>query len=92
MLDNHSAQISKETQRWLAGVPNRFEFVFTPKHGSRLKMIESFLGKLAKTLLRGIRAESKEELKRRIRLSLDEINESPVVFRWKYRLDEIAVA
>jgi len=92
VLDNHSAHISKETQRWLAGVPNRFEFVFTPKHGSWLNMIESFFGKMAKTMLRGIRVESKEELKRRIMLYPDEINQSPVVFRWKYRLDEIAVA
>ena len=92
VLDNHSAHISKETQRWLASVPNRFEFVFTPKHGSWLNMIESFFGKMAKTMLRGIRVESKEELKRRIMLYLNEINESPVVFRWKYRLDESAVA
>jgi transposase len=92
VLDNHSAHISKETQRWLAGVPNRFEFVFTPKHGSWLNMIESFFGKMAKTMLRGIRVESKEELKRRIMLYLSEINESPVVFRWKYRLAEIAVS
>jgi len=91
VLDNHSAHISKETQRWLASVPNRFEFVFTPKHGSWLNMIESFFGKMAKTMLRGIRVESKEELKRRILLYLREINESPVVFRWKYRLDEITV-
>jgi transposase len=92
VLDNHSAHISKETQRWLAGVPGRFEFIFTPKHGSWLNMIESFFGKMAKTMLRGIRVESKEELKRRIMLYLSEINESPVVFRWKYRLDEIAVS
>lgn len=91
VLDNHSAHISKETRLWLAGVPNRFEFIFTPKHGSWLNMIESFFGKMAKTMLRGIRVESKEELKRRIMLYLSEINESPVVFRWKYRLDEIAV-
>ena len=34
ILDNHSAHISKETRTYLASVPNRFEFVFTPKHGS----------------------------------------------------------
>ena len=92
VLDNHSAHISKETQNWLAGVPNRFEFVFTPKHGSWLNMIESFFGKMAKTMLRGIRVESKDELKERIMLYLKEINESPVIFRWKYRMDEIDVS
>jgi hypothetical protein len=35
ILDNHSAHISKETKAWLAEQPvSRFEFIFTPKHGS----------------------------------------------------------
>jgi hypothetical protein len=35
ILDNHSAHISKETRDWLAEQrAGRFEFVFTPKHGS----------------------------------------------------------
>src|SRR5262249_33143884 len=35
ILDNHSAHISKETRAWLADQPaGRFEFVFTPAHGS----------------------------------------------------------
>jgi len=32
ILDNHSAHISQETQRYLATRPQRFEFVFVPKH------------------------------------------------------------
>src|SRR5271166_3221414 len=37
ILDNHSAHISKETNAWLATRPaGRFEFTFTPKHGSWL--------------------------------------------------------
>jgi transposase len=37
ILDNHSAHISKETKAWLATRPaGRFEFTFTPKHGSWL--------------------------------------------------------
>ena len=36
VLDNHSAHVSKETRRYLASVPNRFDFVFTPKHGLSL--------------------------------------------------------
>src|ERR1700694_3159590 len=37
ILDNHSAHISRETQAWLAAQPaGRFEFTFTPKHGSWL--------------------------------------------------------
>jgi len=89
VLDNHSAHISKETRTYLATVPNRFEFVFTPKHGSWLNLIESFFAKMAKSLLRGIRVPSKAELKARILLYLKEINKAPVVFRWKYNLDTV---
>jgi hypothetical protein len=44
---------------------------------------------MAKTLLRGIRVNSKAELKARIELYLQEVNEEPVVFRWKYKLDTL---
>jgi DDE superfamily endonuclease len=41
--DNHSAHISKETKAWLASQPaGRFEFTFTPKHGSWLNLVEGF--------------------------------------------------
>ena len=58
VLDNHSAHISKETRAFLATLPNRFEFTFTPKHGSWLNLIESFFGKMTTTLLRGIQSTS----------------------------------
>lgn len=90
ILDNHSAHISKETQQYLATVPNRFEFTFTPKHGSWLNLIEVFFSKLARTLLRGIRVTSKAELKDRIVAYITELNETPVVFRWTYGLDDVA--
>jgi transposase len=91
ILDNHSAHISRETRRYLATKPNRFEFIFTPKHGSWLNIIESFFAKMAKTMLRGMRAGSKDEIIRRIELYLEEVNQMPVVFKWKYKLDEIQV-
>jgi transposase len=91
ILDNHSAHISKETRSYLATVPNRFEFIFTPKHGSWLNLVESFFGKMAKTMLRGIRVTSKAELKERIEKYLAEVNETPVVFRWKYGVDSVSV-
>ena len=92
VLDNHSAHISKETRKYLATVPNRFEFIFTPKHGSWLNLIETFFSKMTRTMLRGIRVSSKKELKERIRKFLDEVNETPVIFRWKYGLDSISIA
>jgi transposase len=91
VLDNHSAHISKETRAFLGTVPNRFDFTFTPKHGSWLNLIESFFGKMARTLLRGIRVASADELKARIELYLKEVNETPVVFRWKYQLETLSV-
>lgn len=92
VLDNHSAHISKETRAYLATRPNRFAFTFTPKHGSWLNLIEAFFGKLAKTMLRGIRVTSKAELKARLEQHLNDLNEDPVVFHWKYGLDSLAVA
>jgi transposase len=87
--DVQSAHISKQMRAYLASVPNRFEFIFTPKHGSWLNLIESFFGKLARTLLRGIRVGSKAELKARIELYLQEVNEEPVVFKWKYKMESL---
>jgi len=91
VLDNHSAHISKETRTYLATMPNRFEFIFTPKHGSWLNLVESFFGKMAKTMLRGIRVSSKAELKERILLYLVEVNASPVIYRWKYKVESVSL-
>ncbi len=92
ILDNHSAHISKETRAYLATKPGRFEFIFTPKHGSWLNIVESFFGKMAHTVLRGIRVSSTDELKSRILQWIDDINQAPVVFRWRYKLAELAIA
>lgn len=83
ILDNHSSHISKETMKYLASLPNRFEYVHTPKHGSWLNLIESAFSKMARTFLRHIRVSSKEELKERILKGIEEMNSAPVVFRWK---------
>lgn len=91
VLDNHSAHTSKETRRYLDQHPNRFEFVFTPKHGSWLNMIESFFGKFARVCLKGIRVSSKAELTQRIYHYIDEVNAQPVVYRWTYKMDEVTV-
>ncbi|MGA2264436.1 MAG: IS630 family transposase [Acidobacteriota bacterium] len=91
VLDNHSAHISKETRAYLATVPNRFEFIFTPKHGSWLNLIESFFGKMARTMLWGIRVSSKTELKERIMQYLDEVNASPVTYHWKYKMEPVSL-
>ena len=83
VLDNHSAHISKETKAYLATRPGRFVYVHTPTHGSWLNLVETLFGKMARTFLKYIRVQSKEELKRRILLGIKELNQHPVVFRWK---------
>ena len=88
ILDNHSAHISKETRGWLAAQRSgRFEFVFTPTHGSWLNLVEGFFSKLARSVLRHIRVASKQELKDRIMAAIDLINHQPVVHTWSYMLD-----
>jgi hypothetical protein len=46
---------------------------------------------MARTLLRAIRVKSKNELKTRIEMYLREVNQEPVVFRWKYKLETLSV-
>ena len=91
ILDNHSAHISKETQRYLASRPQRFQFVFVPKHGSWLNLVENMFSKMARSMLREIRVQSKQELIQRIHLYFQEVNAAPVVFRWKYKMDEVSI-
>jgi len=91
ILDNHSAHISKETKAWLANQPaGRFEFTFTPTHGSWLNLVEGFFSKLARSVLRHIRVASKQELKDRLMAAMDEFNRHPVVHTWSYKLGRAA--
>lgn len=91
ILDNHSAHISKETRAWLDTRPvARFEFTFTPKHGSWLNLIEGFFSKFARSVLRHIRVTSKHELKERIMAGIDDVNRYPVIHTWSYKLAEAA--
>ena len=92
VLDNLKVHTSEATRKYLATVPGRFEFVFTPKHGSWLNMVESFFSKMTRQMLRSIRVKSKEELTNRIYRYFVEINEEPIVFHWKYNLDDIDVS
>ena len=91
ILDNHSAHISKETTSWIATQPQgRFSFVFTPKHGSWLNLVEGFFSKMTRSMLRHIRVASKPELKARIMAYLDDLNRDPVVHTWTYKIHEAA--
>ena len=89
VLDNLKVHTSEETRKYLAKVPGRFEFVFTPKHGSWLNLVEGFFSKLTRQFLKGIRVTTKEELVERIYKYFEEVNDEPIVYHWKYKLDEI---
>jgi DDE superfamily endonuclease len=91
LCDNHSSHISKETKAWLDKQPVvRFQFTFTPTHGSWLNLIEGYFSKFARSVLRHIRVESKEELKDRIITGIDWFNRQPVAHTWSYMLDQAA--
>ena len=89
VLDNLRVHTSEETRKYLATVPGRFEFVFTPKHGSWLNLVEGFFSKMTRQMLKGIRVKTKDELIQRIYQYFEEINAEPVVYHWKYKLEEI---
>ena len=91
ILDNHSAHTSKETKAWLATQPEgRFEFTFTPKHGSWLNLVEGFFSKLARSVLRHIQVTSKQELAERVLAAIEDVNQQPVVHTWSYKLESAA--
>lgn len=89
VLDNLKVHSSAEVQEYIATIPDRFEFVFTPKHASWLNLIEGFFSKMTKQMLRGIRVKTKDELVSRIYKYFDEINETPVVYHWTWNLNDI---
>ena len=81
----------EETRAWLdTRPPGRFDFTFTPKHGSWLNLIEGFFSKFARSVLRHIRVTSKHELKQRIMAGIDDVNRHPVIHTWSYKLAEAA--
>jgi transposase len=84
LLDNHSAHRSRETRRFLATKPGRFEFVFTPTHASWLNWVEIFFSKMSRSVLRGIRVANKDELRDRIQRYIETCNECPLVPKWSY--------
>jgi transposase len=86
--DNYKVHTSNETQKYLETVPEKFKFVFTPKHASWLNIIESFFSKMVRSVLRGIRVDSTDELRERIGQYINQINEKPVLFTWRYKMEE----
>ncbi len=89
ILDNLKVHSSQRVIEYLETVPERFEFVFTPKHASWLNLVEGFFSKMIKQMFRGIRVDSKQELVDRIYKYFDEINADPVVYHWGWNLEDV---
>lgn len=89
VLDNLRVHKSEKVQEYISSVPDRFEFVFTPKHASWLNLVEGFFSKMTRQMLKGIRVATKDELVTRIYKYFEEINEDPVVYKWGWHLDDI---
>ncbi len=87
ILDNLKVHSSEQTMGYLKTMPNRFEFIFTPKHASWINIIESFFSKTSRSVLRGIRVKSKEEIISRLSQYIDALNKEPVIFKWSYKMD-----
>ena len=73
-MDNHKIHTLIETRKCLKTLPDKFKFVFTPKHVSRLNIIESFSSKMMRSMLGGIRINSINKLKERISQYINQIN------------------
>src|SRR5262249_53902981 len=91
LLGDHSAHISQDTHATPQHVARGLRFVFTPTHGSWLNLVETLFSKMARSMLRGIRVATKEELIQRIHQYFEQLNADPVVFRWKYKVGEVIV-
>ncbi|HHV24170.1 MAG TPA: hypothetical protein GXX65_06410 [Methanosarcina sp.] len=50
-------------REYIKTIPDKFEFVFTPKRASWLNIVKCFFSKMARSVLRGIRVDSIDELK-----------------------------
>ena len=54
-----------------------------------MNLVEGFFSKLTRQMLKGIRVKTKDKLVQRIYKYFDEVNEEPVIYHWKYKLEEI---
>lgn len=66
ILDNVKEYKSKNATEYSSGMPNRFRFVFIPKHVSWINIIKGFFGNMVRSMLLGIHVSSSRELSDRI--------------------------
>lgn len=90
--DKHSSKEYIEFLQLLDDKYPRGDKIRIVLDNSWLNMVEDFFSKMTRQMLRGIRVNSKDELTNRIYKYFAEINEDPIVFHWKYNLDDIDVS
>jgi transposase len=91
ILDNHSSHISKETRAYLQAVAGRFEFIFTPKHGSWLNVAESELGSMALQALGGQRINSIDLLNEILAAWHSDRNSRQKGVNWQFTADDARI-
>ncbi|MHB1954631.1 MAG: transposase [Sulfobacillus sp.] len=82
VVDHHASHTSQETRAYLATVPNRFEFVFSPTQGNWLNLIECFFVKLLHQFAETLQASSQGVAQNQLEQFLSDINTDAVRFRW----------
>lgn len=88
ILDNLSAHMTEEVERWLRGHP-RFHLHFTPTHSSWLNAVEGWFSKLTNKGLKRGSFRSVPELQRAIRAYVDGHNSASTPFVWTKSTEEI---
>jgi hypothetical protein len=63
----------------------------SPRRSRTGEKREALHAGILQDLLRGIRVATKQELVDRIHLYFEQINADPVIFRWKYKMEETSV-
>lgn len=88
VMDNYATHKTPAIQRWLNKRP-RFQFHFTPTHGSWLNQVERWFGLLTQRQLKRGAHTSVVQLKRTIHEFIDVSNEDPKPFVWTKSADDI---
>ena len=95
VMDNHSTHSQSSLYRAFApekarNLCERFEFHYTPKHGSWLNMAEIEIGKLVNHGLKK-RVSSREQMRTQIEAYCKRENQTPRIIRWQFTCENARV-
>jgi len=81
VCDNVSTHHGKKTREWLNTHP-RFHLHFTPVHCSWMNQVEQWFGILKRKRLTIAHFQSKDDLREKLHLFIDQWNEQAHAFKW----------